>query len=509
MCTVVTSVLLLSGCVTEHEELLATYDQAVQSAIDPAKELVITDPSVIASPLETTFDPIHSSGTSPHGAWSFGRLVHNMLPRHARSSPAAASQLVIDWLRTWEVDQAANPEVSPARARPAIRTLVIAPWKAASGCVEPQARDTDATCVLDMTKAPFRLIAIVNRPDLRIVSRDGSAIGGEGRFVFQLVGPTLGIDAATGEVAIMDATIKPQKFTVIFEYALPVRHPVETLVWAHRWHLLGKLRFGPAFNAVLRTITNDFAGPDQDRRRPNGNALNQLRTNEVALQGARFPTSGFNAAKQFWELREFHLASYGLVPHTVDLEPARDFDIARTGQVDGEGSRTEELVAFLTANAPAVLAGTHELAPGMSGNSALVGSAPYGAWGKRTNPSPPTIPSTGFAHDLPGVDIAVRDGLALGTCAGCHRHETDTRHFMHITTVAAMEPFDKTDDRARIGVTPETHEDKVVLSNLLSIEISPGGERHEDFARLLATTPWQLSNRHGRRMCAQSWPARS
>jgi hypothetical protein len=402
----------------------------------------------------------------------------------------------MDWLRTWESDQAPNPDVSAARARPSMRLLVIEPWKAASGC-----SGEDDTCVLDLAKAPFELIAIVNRPDLRIVATDGTSIGGEGRFVFQVRGPTLGVDAVTQEIRIMDPAIEPQKFTVIFEYSLPVRDNRETLLWAHRWHLLRFLPFGPAYNAVLRTITNDFAGPDRDRRRPNGNALNQLRTNEVALMGARFPTDGFVAAKQFWELREFQLAATGLVPHTVNKEPARDFDLARTGQSAGEGTRTAELVSFLTLNAADVLASKHQLGT-LSANSALVGSAPYGAWGKRVNPNPPTIPSSGIAHDFEGVAIDVRDSFALDSCAGCHRHETDTRHFMHITVLGAMEPADKVDDRARIGAGPDVPEDTTVLSNLLAADIAPGGERYSDYAALLAMRPWELAPRHGRRVCA-------
>jgi hypothetical protein len=502
---VITASLLVTSCVAADEESLATHVQELHGTrhpIDPSKELVIVDPSVIASPVETVFDPARPSGTSPRGAWSFGRLVHNMLPAHERHCPDAASRLVMDWLHTWESDQTPNPEVSPARARLSIRGLVTVPWKAASGCVDPASPATDASCVLDMTKAPFRLIAIVNRPDLRIVAHDGTAIGGEGRFVFQVVGPTLGIDATTQTITVMDPTIKPQKFTVIFEYSLPVQRPVETLVWAQRWHLLGRLPFGPAYNAMLRSITNDFAGPGRDRRRPNGNALNQLRTNEVALQGARFPATGFVAAKQFWELREFHLGAAGLVPHTVNLEPARDFDITRAGQTAGEGTRTAALISFLVANAAEVLAGEHALAHELAGNSALVGSSPYGAWGKYTNPNPPTIPSQGVEHGLAGVDIDVRDAFAVASCAGCHRHETDTRHFMHITTVAAMEPLDKADDRARIGVGPETPEDRVVLSNLLTADISPGGVRYEDFAKLLVMKRWQLANRPGLRVCA-------
>jgi len=474
---------------------------AVQTQeIDFAKSLVITHPSVIRSALETTFNPAEPSGASPSGAWSFGRLIHNMLPADQRSSPAAASQLVMRWLKTWEVDQSPNPAVSPAFARPSIRMLVTEPWKAASGCsVSP---DTDDTCVLDMRRAPFRLVAIVNRADLRIVSNDGSAIGGEGRFVFQVVGPTLAVEATTRSVQIMQPDNRPQKFTVIFEYSLPVLENAQTLVWARRWHALGKLPWGPGYNAALRSLTQGFSGPDQDVRRPNGNALNQLRTNEVSLKGARFPTAGFVAAPQFWELREFRLTASGLTPHTVNLEPARDFDITKTGQSGFEGLRFAELISYLGDNSESVLASKHRLPEGMSANSSLVGSAPYGAWGKPTNPNPPLIPAQGQTHALGTVAIPVRDSFALNTCAGCHRHETDTRHFMHLTLVGAMEPASAVDDRARIGVGPGTSDDAAVLSNFLRSDLSAGGARFEDFASLLNQDASTLKNGPTLRVCA-------
>ena len=95
--------------------------------VDPSKELVIVDPSVIASRIETEFDPSRPSGTSRAGAWSFGRLIHNMLPRAERGSAAGASRLVFRWLQQWETNQTPNPEVSPAFARPAIRMLITQP----------------------------------------------------------------------------------------------------------------------------------------------------------------------------------------------------------------------------------------------------------------------------------------------------------------------------------------------------------------------------------------------
>ncbi len=153
-------------------------------------------------------------------------------------------------------------------ARPAIRALVINPWKAASGCTDPESAGTDFDCVLDMSQAPFRLIAIVNRPDLRLVADDGTAIGGEGRFVFQVLGPTLAVNALAGAVEVMDATVTPQKFTVIFEYSLPVARASDTLVWARRWHGLGALPFGADYNATLRALTNAFSGPERIRAAP-------------------------------------------------------------------------------------------------------------------------------------------------------------------------------------------------------------------------------------------------
>ena len=302
--------------------------------------------------------------------------------------------------------------------------------------------------------------------------------------MFQVVGPTLGIDAATNVLTVMDPTPKPQKFTVIFEYALPVDCDDDTLEWAERWHALGEEDFGKHYNKALREITNDFAGADADADKPNGNALNQLRTNEVALMGARFPIPGSSPR-----------SSSGSCASSGSRRPDRSRTRSTSSPVAISTSRRpDRSAARARARASSSITSTEcrrsaerdaRVAGPMSGNSALVGSAPYGAWGKLVNPNPPTIASQGIAHELGDVAIDVRDTFALNTCAGCHRHETDTRHFMHITMLAAMEPADKVDDRARVGVLPGTPEDTIVLSNLLTADISPGGARFEDFSALL------------------------
>jgi sugar lactone lactonase YvrE len=70
----------------------------------------------------------------------------------------------------------------------------------------------------------------------------------------------------------------------------------------------------------------------------------------------------------------------------------------------------------------------------MPGNSSLLGSAPYGAWGKASNSGP---------QSFAGVSDRVRDEFALDTCAGCHRHETATNHVMHLTDRRAMDQVDQ------------------------------------------------------------------
>lgn len=460
------------GCtgVIDGDDTLGQNEAELRRAIVPAKELMITDPSVIESPLETTFDAARPSGTSPAGAWSFGRLVHNMLPRESRDDARAASKLVFGLFAQWEVSEQPNAFVSAAPARSRIRDEVVEPWKAESGCT-----GADADCVLDMGKAPFRLIAIAYRPDLRkLATDDERGFGGEGRFVFQLRSKT-----ATETVATT------KKMTVIFEYSLPIETNLQTLLWGYRWHALGALPFGGFYNFALRQITNDFSGPGADRHRPNGNALNQLRTNEVRLV---FPTPGTLSKR--WELREFHLHEEGLVMAPVAQEPSRDFDVAP------RGTRSTELGDFLNANSDAVLASKHTIPSAWLGNSSLVGSG-FPAWGTPTDSAGNVVPEP------------VRHAFAINTCAGCHRHETNTKSFLHLTDRRALDPADA-NDAANLPPAPTVDSERqTVLSLFLQAEIAPpsatlpeGGARYADFAKLLLMKPWSLLPKPGLHACA-------
>jgi hypothetical protein len=237
--------------------------------VDPDRELIITDLSVVDSDLAQNSGP-----------WSFGTRFRSLF-----ADEAAAQQGIKQWLTSWESDQTVNSFTLPAR--PDVRQVLIEQWKMRDG----QQGVPDELWQVNWDNAPFRLSAIVNRIDLNDIAPVDEGYGvkvanaGEGRFVYGAV----------------DLDDEPISFTTVFEYMLPADSFFGVSNWALQWHALGDIPFGNEFNAALLTLTNNF-GP-----------LNQLRTNDRAFG----PT---------WQLREFDLASGMLEPTTVKATPAGIFN---------------------------------------------------------------------------------------------------------------------------------------------------------------------------------------
>jgi hypothetical protein len=129
--------------------------------IDPnlnSRSLMINDPVVVKDPART-FDVCTGTGT-PMGKWTFGHLMTEMANQSATS--ISPSDFARQWLAKWETTQTVNTFPIPARAQ--ITASIINPWLTASG----------NTGQLDLAKAPFRLLAIVNRVDLRWKCRRGT-----------------------------------------------------------------------------------------------------------------------------------------------------------------------------------------------------------------------------------------------------------------------------------------------------------------------------------------------
>lgn len=342
--------------------------------VDFGKELLISDLSVVNDPLRTTYVPFDPSNPDA-GAWSFGRLMENLSPNQN------VSEFVLNWLSTWANDVTVNGDL--VEARTTIINRVIRPW----------VQNSPATG-LDMNVAPFRLLAIVNRMDLRSIP-DSSALragnAGEGRFIF----------------GVLDEAGNPQQFTIILEYELLADTVEEVQQWAAQWHALGELEFGEAYNLALRDITDRFTLANIAPSKANGSALNQLRSNEIALAAP-------------WELREFNLSSEtgNLFLTTVKLTP----------KLETNGSA--RLAGFINQNEAAILEETHVI--------------PNIALGAHSRSS--TNPGSNLTWDAPGINNPVaRHKFALNTCSGCHTVETSTG-FLHVSNrpvsqAATLSPF--------------------------------------------------------------------
>jgi hypothetical protein len=322
---------------------------------------VVTNRELIMTDLSVVNDATRTRGS---GAWTFKKLMEDMAP-----TAAQAPAMVEAMLNTWLAPQTINGFVVPARA--AMSTLVLDRWPRVNG-------------QLDLSRAPLRLLAIVNRPDLRNLAA-GKA--GEGRFVFGVLdGPTDPNDPAAGN---------PTQFTLILEYDLPAQTEADVQRWANDWHALGALPFPSAqYNAALEAITTGFAGRNAAPGRPNGSALSQLRTNEIALSSP-------------WELREFVLSPTTglLVPATVKLTPDLAFD------------NSAALGRFINANEAAILTETHDV-------PALFEGAPFVAGSSLNNLT---------AFRAVGVtNPEARHKFSLNTCSGCHGTEETGTPFLHV-----------------------------------------------------------------------------
>ena len=392
------------------------------------QSLFITAKEVVQDETRT-WDPCTDTGTRG-GPWTFAYLMREM----AAASGHTAEDFVLAWLSLWLNEVELNGDTVEARSE--MFEQVIVPWMQASGAtarlVEGQGgREVHLDGPLDLDAAPFRLLAIVNRPDLGAVGRGRGGYGGgmtgvprdagELRFVFGLVRPAL-------EGERTEATCERKRFTVNLEYGVPVTGCGNVKQWARRWTLLNTYPgFTPEYLTELQSLTDDVVRSGAAPDRGNESALKQIRTNENVLVDMG-PGDG-------WELREFTLTdenpeegtdtpSSGLLrPHTVAQTPD-DERYPSTGN-----SATDAFV----------------LGPVRAG---IV--APFGPLPQRCRSSY-TVPYTfqgqpfrgGHSHMTPyaweawvidpaqPLDVCARHDFSLNTCNGCHSGETDT-FFTHV-----------------------------------------------------------------------------
>ncbi len=387
-----------------------------QQSADQA--LFIKDPQVVLDPART-WDPCTGAGTQG-GKWTFAHLMREL----AQGSGKAAEDFVLEWLSLWLNDYTVNSDTVQARTE--IFNQVIQPWATASGetaILTTNGSGQNAVAItgdLNLDIAPFRLLAIVNRVDLASNTGGGyggSSKAGELRFVFGVVQPNPwgagGTEASCGH--------KP--FTAIFEYGVPASGCQAVIDWANQWANLATFPgFTPAYLAQLESMTESVVLHGLAPAKGNDNALNQIRTNEIAL--------GLPVGEQ-WELREFTLTdedpvagtdtpSDGLLrPHTVALTPDDATHNAFT-DVDVDSFTLTTVKAAVQPSPPVIptdCSASFSAPFSISGRPFLGGNALV---------DPPTHWEALNLNPASAEEICARKEFSINTCNGCHFGDSGT-----------------------------------------------------------------------------------
>ncbi|MEL0094259.1 MAG: hypothetical protein VW875_00345 [Planctomycetaceae bacterium] len=380
---------------------VGSFGEVVYQDIDIERVLMITDLKVVEHPIYT--DP-----KSPAPYWTFKHLMTQM------SGKVPPSKFVENWLNQWLEDQTVGHGVAVARS--AMNDLIIAPWRKASGGGK-----------LDLNKAPFKLLAIVNRMDLRSVDGTEVRSAGEGRLVF----------------GTLDSEGKPlgRGFYIIFEYNLAASNLHELNQWARKWerlqaHPIESRRYSDELSKITRSFTDRQLGPDKHSFH-----LNQVRTNEVALGRP-------------WELREFKIIQDQPTLTQVPVAGTPDFEFFNNTK---QGRQTLGAILQLMDGLPDSILGSS--AP-----------TPFGVPWKPAN-----------------VTSDQRHQFALFTCSGCHHTETDAL-FTHIAFPEDNNLPDSLGNQAALSGFLTGIKVKDPLDDSITRKFNDLERRQIDFAELLNDT---------------------
>ncbi|MEJ7639543.1 MAG: hypothetical protein WKF75_16600 [Singulisphaera sp.] len=324
---------------------------AFPGLVDRDRSLMIVHPKVVdvVGNPSRTYNPCTNIGT-PMGVWTFGHVMKVLCDEpNTGIDPAVFTRR---WLAQWETDQVINNFTIPRRTR--IRDLIIDPWQAASG---------GAGKPLDLSKAPFRLLAIVNRVDLRdnllFEIPPAALMGGPGAATAEP--PTVIRDSNAGEARLVFGALDSAEglsadpFHGHLEFGINKKDCHEQRAWAKKWYDLKNHPIGSAaYNAALQAITDQFIKPAPDRAtmpRPNG--LNQVRTNEIALTLPDTPPPPRPPVPPLWELREFRVAK-----EDSDRGHLRSVTVKQTPDTISLNT-TARVAQFVNANTAQVLNNSH------------------------------------------------------------------------------------------------------------------------------------------------------
>ncbi|AXY73581.1 hypothetical protein D3H65_06120 [Paraflavitalea soli] len=373
------------------------------------KSLMIRDVSVVED-LTRTYDPCRTGNKgNPNGVWSFKTLVANMANQPVTT--VTVEQFLIDWVDNFlfsahtlsSTDASTNRSISKAR--------LIRAWIKNSGLPNPAGTGVPAgwqTMALKAEEFPVRLLAIVNRLDLRGNSGYGGFRNpGEGRFVFAFSDSRTDCGSSNNDLGTM---------TFIMEYGIPIKNCEALKAYGQQWWDLQSEAFGPNFNTKLQAITDVFTAINADPSKANRSALNHFRTNDF-LPATFTPTHP-------WDIRDFEIDG---TTHKLNIiHPSHEPMVGSNGFLVGfNAGKLAAMAAFANTVpfTPANLNPNYTIPDPVKGiHAPIVVSAP-------DNTPPNSYHWRGNAANP--IDPFKRREFSFGTCSGCHKGETRNL-FTHI-----------------------------------------------------------------------------
>lgn len=378
--------------------------------IDPQRSLLITAIPVLED-RNRAQDPCARPGAvaAVDKPWSFAHLMTEL----SRGSSMTPGEFAQDWLGHWVEEQmifssdGTFVDSLAADGRDGIVARILNPWRERSGGGE-----------LDLNLAPFRLQAILYRPDLATLSEDDvygaptEANAGELRFVFGFM--EVRDMNGDGDANDREDACQIIEAAVIFEYKVPSDGCSDTKAWANQWVELSDMRPGtPEYQESLEELTERVVRFDPLTMAQSRSNLGQLRTNEIDFSG-------------LWQFREFeHSKRDGTLAQTTVKNNPREhqFSFGTTDDTPFPPDLNQEdaFLAEIRNNLATILAGDYivpEFTP--DGEPYIGGSSSYNI-------------DTAWDHVELSTDdeLEARFKVSLNTCSGCHTGETGTR-FYHI-----------------------------------------------------------------------------
>lgn len=409
--------------------------QTVRSGLsdfDPESSLLIRD-TVVVNNEQRTDDPCRPNGNGVQPKkWSFGYLLSQVAARAGIDQKVFTHNWLANWAITTRVNGDTLSETRPPDQAPSTSTLaqrIYDMWQRHSSDGTGSG-SSGGPIKLDLTKAPFRLLAIVNRFDLMaspLTGEGASGASGELRFVFGVLDLDQGSGAPCPQIqhGLLEGTGKQM---LILEYAVDTLTAQAQIDWAERWRELSIYPRG-----TEPTVNNDYATNLEQLTElvVSANQAGDIRGHLIRIRTEE-TVDDFN-----WDMREFvpSATTKFLVPGTVKQTPRNDLN--HTDTLPG----SSDLGYWINDNSKAIdrdLAVVPDQFPATTRDGLHRYTTKYFLGSHSTNHGGMTYwqPADGTA-----VDAESRHNFSMHTCSGCHSAETGT-FFFHINS----REFDETSE---------------------------------------------------------------